>query len=104
MAREIHNDTLPVENHETSIAYPLVPTKCVECGRVRFFAVGGLLSDGDLNRARWLAGHAELRHGGWLCWRCVSSNVDGALREAAKEVQASHVRSRIEVVAKWSKR
>lgn len=101
------DDTAPaveVENHEPSQAYPLLPTKCVECGRVRFLAVGGLLSDGDLNRARWLSGHAELRHGGWLCWRCVGANADHGLREAAEEVQSSHVESRIEVVAKWGKR
>lgn len=102
--RERHDDTVPAQNHEPAQAYPLIPTKCCECGRVRFFAVGGLISDGDLVRARWLAGHAELRHGGWLCWSCVSSNADRGLREAAEEVQASHVRSRIEVVAKWGRR
>lgn len=92
------------ENHETAQAYPLVPTKCCECGRVRFLAVGGILSDADINRARWLTGHAELRHGGWLCHRCWSSSADRGLREAAEEVQRSHVESRIEVVVKWGTR
>jgi hypothetical protein len=94
----------PVQNREKSPGLPLTPTKCCECGGVRFLAIGGEIPAPDLNRARWLSGHAELRHGGWLCYRCWSSNADRGLRDAAKEVQASHVRSRIEVVQGWGAR